>query len=93
MKKVTKNNIVRKKSWKHWEKVLRKSVQYVEGSFFLPRFDMNNWFLQINDVHGFNITYEYRNSPKERQDVCSLSLCNYNGECFIHANETSMEVG
>jgi hypothetical protein len=50
--------------------------------------------LEVNDVYGFNITYETRSySDEVRQDVCNLKLCNYNGECFLNVNSSSLQVG
>jgi hypothetical protein len=49
--------------------------------------------LEVSDVYGFNITYESLPSPSERSDVCTLGLCNYNGECFLNYNSTSKHVG
>ena len=48
---------------------------------------------QVDDVFGFNITYELLPSKQQRRDVCTLTLCNFNGQCFLNLNQTTGHVG
>ena len=80
MKKVTKNNIVRKKSWQHWEKVLRKSVQYIEGSFFCG---VLIWIIDfyrsmmctVSTLH-MNIVIRRKNGKMYARWACAITMAN-----------------
>ena len=50
-------------------------------------------FFQVDDVFGFNITYELLPNKQQRRDVCTLTLCNFNGQCFLNLNQTTGHVG
>jgi len=49
--------------------------------------------LEVDDVYGFNITYELMPNEIGRTDACTLGLCNFNGECFLNVNSTTNSVG
>lgn len=38
------------------------------------------------DVYGFNITYEISTIPRNDTDICSVSLCNFLGDCYADAD-------
>lgn len=63
---------------------------YLVVRFRLDRLEGNHIRVHddLMDVYGFNITYETRPVGDERENVCSLLLCSYSGNCLGNADLT-----
>lgn len=64
------------------------TLPYLVIRFRLDRLEGNHVRVHddLMDVYGFNITYEMRPAGDERDDVCSLLVCSYSGNCLGNAD-------
>jgi len=63
-------------------------LPYLVIRFKLDRLEGNHIrvYDDLMDVYGFNITYEMRPVGNERNDVCTLLVCSFSGNCLGNAN-------
>lgn len=63
-------------------------LPYLVIRFKLDRLEGNHIrvYDDLMDVYGFNITYEMRPAGIERNDVCTLLVCSFSGNCLGNAN-------
>uniref|UniRef100_A0A2S2QQX5 Notch 2 N-terminal-like protein n=1 Tax=Sipha flava TaxID=143950 RepID=A0A2S2QQX5_9HEMI len=87
---VTVREVFNKSHISQYGQSMLTTLPYLVIRFRLNRLEGNHIRVHddLMDVYGFNITYEMRPIGNEREDVCSLLLCSYSGNCLGNADLT-----
>lgn len=87
---VTVREVFNKSHISQYGQSMLTTLPYLVIRFRLDRLEGNHIRVHddLMDVYGFNITYEMRPVGNEREDVCSLLLCSYSGNCLGNADLT-----
>lgn len=85
---VTVREVFNKSHISQYGQSMLTTLPYLVIRFRLDRLEGNHIRVHndLMDVYGFNITYEMRPVGSERDDVCSLLVCSYSGNCLGNAD-------